>query len=53
MIKLLLTYGNDVCGLSRVHQFDKGKFVLIAHSDKFYDTLHKVGIDLSGFDPSW
>jgi len=42
MIKILLTYGNDVCGLNRVHQFDKGKFILIAHSDKSYDTSTKL-----------
>lgn len=33
------SYGSDVKGLNRVHQFDKIEIVQIAHPDKSYETL--------------
>lgn len=33
------SYGADVKGLNRVHQFDKVEIVVIEHPDKSYDTL--------------
>ena len=33
------SYGKDVRGLNRVHQFDKIEIVQIAHPDKSYETL--------------
>jgi len=33
------SYGSDVKGLNRVHQFDKVEIVQIQHPDKSYDTL--------------
>lgn len=33
------SYGSDVKGLNRVHQFDKVEIVQIAHPDKSYDLL--------------
>jgi len=33
------SYGKDVRGLNRLHQFDKVEIVQIAHPDKSYDTL--------------
>jgi seryl-tRNA synthetase len=36
------SYGSDVKGLNRVHQFDKVEIVRIEHPDKSYDTLFKM-----------
>ena len=49
------SYGSDVKGLNRVHQFDKVEIVWIEHPSKSYDTL-KVMVDSgSGFvtDVTW
>ncbi|MEL6924355.1 MAG: serine--tRNA ligase [Bacteroidota bacterium] len=36
------SYGKDVRGLNRVHQFDKIEIVQIQHPDKSYDTLMEM-----------
>ncbi len=36
------SYGKDVRGLNRVHQFDKVEIVQIAHPDTSYDTLNEM-----------
>ena len=36
------SYGKDVRGLNRVHQFDKVEIVQIAHPDKSYDTIEEM-----------
>jgi seryl-tRNA synthetase len=36
------SYGKDVKGLNRVHQFDKVEIVQIAHPDKSYDVLNEM-----------
>jgi seryl-tRNA synthetase len=36
------SYGADVRGLNRVHQFDKVEIVQIQHPDKSYDTLQEM-----------
>ena len=36
------SYGSDVKGLNRVHQFDKVEIVQISHPDKSYETLDKM-----------
>lgn len=36
------SYGKDVRGLNRLHQFDKVEIVQIAHPDKSYDTLTEM-----------
>ncbi len=36
------SYGADVKGLNRVHQFDKVEIVQITHPDKSYDTLDEM-----------
>lgn len=36
------SYGADVKGLNRVHQFDKVEIVQIQHPDKSYDTLDEM-----------
>jgi seryl-tRNA synthetase len=36
------SYGKDVRGLNRVHQFDKVEIVQIAHPDKSYDVLEEM-----------
>ncbi len=36
------SYGQDVKGLNRVHQFDKIEIVQIQHPDKSYDTLNEM-----------
>ncbi|WP_235299218.1 serine--tRNA ligase [Portibacter marinus] len=36
------SYGADVKGLNRVHQFDKVEIVQIEHPDRSYDTLHQM-----------
>jgi len=42
------SYGKDVRGLNRVHQFDKVEVVQIAHPDKSYDTLHEMLAHVEG-----
>ncbi|WP_346855165.1 serine--tRNA ligase [uncultured Draconibacterium sp.] len=36
------SYGKDVRGLNRLHQFDKVEIVQIAHPDKSYETLDEM-----------
>lgn len=36
------SYGSDVKGLNRVHQFDKIEIVRVEHPDKSYDTLYEM-----------
>lgn len=36
------SYGKDVRGLNRVHQFDKVEIVQIEHPDRSYETLQKM-----------
>ena len=36
------SYGKDVRGLNRLHQFDKVEIVQIAHPDKSYETLDQM-----------
>jgi seryl-tRNA synthetase len=36
------SYGSDVKGLNRVHQFDKVEIVCIEHPSKSYDTLNQM-----------
>lgn len=36
------SYGKDVRGLNRLHQFDKVEIVRISHPDKSYETLDKM-----------
>lgn len=36
------SYGKDVRGLNRLHQFDKVEIVELAHPDKSYETLEKM-----------
>ncbi len=36
------SYGKDVRGLNRLHQFDKVEIVQIQHPDKSYETLEKM-----------
>jgi seryl-tRNA synthetase len=42
------SYGKDVRGLNRLHQFDKVEIVQIAHPDKSYDTLEDMRNYVSG-----
>ncbi len=36
------SYGKDVRGLNRLHQFDKVEIVQIQHPDKSYETLEEM-----------
>ncbi len=42
------SYGKDVRGLNRLHQFDKVEIVQIAHPDKSYDILEEMVTYVSG-----
>jgi seryl-tRNA synthetase len=42
------SYGKDVRGLNRLHQFDKVEIVQIQHPDKSYDTLHEMREHVAG-----
>lgn len=42
------SYGSDVKGLNRVHQFDKIEIVQIQHPDHSYDTLQEMLDHVSG-----
>jgi seryl-tRNA synthetase len=42
------SYGKDVRGLNRVHQFDKIEIVQIEHPDKAYETLEQMVLYVEG-----
>lgn len=42
------SYGSDVKGLNRVHQFDKIEIVQIQHPDKSYETLDEMVLHVEG-----
>ncbi|MFZ7115073.1 MAG: serine--tRNA ligase [Bacteroidota bacterium] len=42
------SYGKDVRGLNRLHQFDKVEIVQIEHPDRSYETLDKMVEHVSG-----
>ncbi len=42
------SYGKDVRGLNRLHQFDKVEIVQIEHPDKSYDTLEAMKEHVAG-----
>jgi len=42
------SYGKDVRGLNRLHQFDKVEIVQIAHPDKSYETLEDMVKHVTG-----
>ena len=42
------SYGKDVRGLNRLHQFDKVEIVQIQHPDKSYETLQEMCEHVSG-----
>ncbi len=42
------SYGKDVRGLNRLHQFDKVEIVQIQHPDKSYNTLEDMAQHVSG-----
>lgn len=42
------SYGKDVRGLNRLHQFDKVEIVQVQHPDKSYDTLEEMTDYVSG-----
>lgn len=42
------SYGKDVRGLNRLHQFDKIEIVHIAHPDKSYEELEKMSLYVQG-----
>lgn len=42
------SYGKDVRGLNRLHQFDKVEIVQIAHPDKSYETLEQMRTYVAG-----
>ena len=42
------SYGKDVRGLNRLHQFDKVEIVQIQHPDKSYDTLDEMKRHVEG-----
>lgn len=42
------SYGKDVKGLNRVHQFEKVEIVQIQHPDKSYDTLEEMIAHVEG-----
>ncbi len=42
------SYGKDVRGLNRLHQFDKVEIVQIAHPDKSYETLEDMRAYVAG-----
>lgn len=42
------SYGSDVKGLNRVHQFDKIEIVQVTHPDRSYDTLYQMLEHVSG-----
>ncbi|MFV0592980.1 MAG: serine--tRNA ligase [Draconibacterium sp.] len=42
------SYGKDVRGLNRLHQFDKVEIVQVAHPDKSYETLDQMVAHVEG-----
>ncbi len=42
------SYGKDVRGLNRLHQFDKVEIVQVQHPDRSYDTLEEMKEHVSG-----
>jgi seryl-tRNA synthetase len=42
------SYGKDVRGLNRLHQFDKVEIVQVQHPDKSYDTLDEMVEHVAG-----
>src|SRR5690554_5802416 len=42
------SYGKDVRGLNRLHQFDKVEIVQVAHPDKSYETLEEMVAHVAG-----
>ena len=42
------SYGKDVRGLNRLHQFDKVEIVQIQHPDKSYETLEEMKAHVAG-----
>ena len=42
------SYGKDVRGLNRLHQFDKIEIVQVQHPDKSYDTLEEMKAHVEG-----
>ena len=42
------SYGSDVKGLNRVHQFDKIEIVQVTHPDQSYDVLYQMMDHVSG-----
>ena len=42
------SYGKDVRGLNRLHQFDKVEIVQIAHPDRSYETLEEMRTYVAG-----
>ncbi|MCX6245564.1 MAG: serine--tRNA ligase [Bacteroidetes bacterium] len=42
------SYGKDVRGLNRLHQFDKVEVVQLAHPDKSYEVLEEMRLYVSG-----
>jgi seryl-tRNA synthetase len=42
------SYGKDVRGLNRLHQFDKVEIVQISHPDKSYETLEQMSSYVQG-----
>lgn len=42
------SYGKDVRGLNRLHQFDKVEIVQVAHPDKSYETLEEMQAYVAG-----
>jgi seryl-tRNA synthetase len=42
------SYGSDVKGLNRVHQFDKVEIVHLVHPDTSYDVLNQMLVHVSG-----
>jgi len=42
------SYGKDVRGLNRLHQFDKVEIVQIQHPDKSYETLDEMVLHVEG-----
>jgi len=42
------SYGKDVRGLNRLHQFDKVEIVQIQHPEKSYETLEEMTVHIEG-----
>ena len=42
------SYGKDVRGLNRLHQFDKVEIVTVAHPDRSYEILEQMSLHVQG-----